>query len=402
MEKFLSRVIAPLILLIGVIFISTACDFGVEPSGGVSGGGTSDSPDPYAWIPVTSLNQIKGGWVGTDELERGESSKQELYNDAGERVASIYDVYRLFLFFGSSRKTMSVSFSTVYHFNTYPGCNADAVWETLRNTFQQGADIVQTSAGNNYTIIIKNVSGTEDMTDADLSGLQIRTDSGHRWLKIPEASITDNFPGPGGFMLQSDPNSAGPITIQPPSSPPEPKPPVGSPVPDSPPIEVTLSLFDHNGDPIPASNNGTPIDIMRDQFVTVEMEISNPDPSTRVYPRIVAYYKSTPYNPSISSGWDYFGIKNAHFFTIDEYPPPVTDGGDIYRFTITKHTSGVIHSRDLALGIIFQESDSDLHRVAINGDSSINPVDFPEIDPDVLECIFMINFNLLYEHEIYE
>jgi hypothetical protein len=147
MEKFLSRVIVPLILLIGVIFISTACDFGVEPSGGVSGGGE--------WMPVTSLNQIDGHWLGTDELERGESAKRELYNGTGEKVASIYDVYRLYLSVYASRKTMSATFLTEYHFNTYPGCDADAVWEPLREQFEQsGANIVQKSAGS-YTITNK-------------------------------------------------------------------------------------------------------------------------------------------------------------------------------------------------------------------------------------------------------
>jgi hypothetical protein len=243
---------------------------------------------------------------------------------------------------------------------------------------------------------IKHRGAKEDITGADLSGLQIRTGLGHTWLKIPEASITDDFPGPGGFTVQPTNTIYVDLPLLPPQSPPEPKPPVGSPVPDSPPIEVTLSLFDHTGDPITANNNGSPIGIMLNQFITVELEISNTDPPTRVYPRIVAY-------DTVNSRWNtdnYF--YNDYYFTFDEYPQPETDGGDTYRFTIAKRVLGYIDSRDLALGIIFQESDSDLHRVAINGDSSINPVDFPEIDPDTLGCIFMINFNSDGERILYE
>jgi hypothetical protein len=377
MNKF-SRLLWSLLGII-VVFIFVACDIGAGPSSG--GGGE--------WIPVTSLNQINGSWHGTDELERGEYSKQELFNDAGEKVASIYDVYHLYLSFDASRKTMSVSFSTVYHFNTYPGCNADDIWEAVRNNFQ-GAHIVQKPAGG-YTITIIRVGGAEDMTGADLSGLEIRTDSRYTWLKIPEASITDDFPGPGGFTLQS--TTAIHLIDPPTQSPPPPKAPVGSPAPASPgslPIQVTLSLEDQQSNPIPPINNaGNPIGITYNQFITVELEISNPDPSTRIYPRILAYDKA-------NGRWNTDNyLDNGQLFTFDEYPQPVTAGGHTYRFAITKHIRGFVGTLDLTLGIIFQESDSDLHRVVINSDSSgINPVDLPEIDPDVLQCIFMINFNL--------
>jgi hypothetical protein len=184
---------------------------------------------------------------------------------------------------------------------------------------------------------------------------------------------------------------------------------VGTPppeTPDSPPapvVEVDLSLFDHNGDPIPAINNagfpagnGAPINIVQNQFITVKLTINNPDLTPRVYPRILAYNSSGA--NWFSFGADNINLTNLQYFTFDEEPEPESPGGNIYQFAITKHEFGVTYSRELRLGIIFQESDERPRKVSINGNSSgLDPADFPEIEAEkreTLECLFMINFNL--------